>query len=223
MKKGITIAIIVLLALGLGYYLFTQSPASTARPVSEQFDVSKAQPVSEPRPVEADERILGNKDAKNTMIVYEDFQCPACASYAPVVKSMVSELRDTRVVFRHYPLFQTHRNAIAASYAAEAAGAQGKFWEMYETLYRRQEDWSNEVDPTEKLVAAAQEAGIPNIDQFRKDVVEKTYKSRVERDYLEAYGLQLPGTPTLVFNGKQIDSRKYSLPLLKQEVEGLYK
>lgn len=89
------------------------------------------------------DQVKGKENASVTLIEYADFQCPACASYAPVVEQLEENYGDrVRFVFRHFPLISIHKNAYAASVATEAAGAQGKFWEMHDLLFERQSEWS---------------------------------------------------------------------------------
>ncbi len=220
MKKIISIAIVVILAIGLGYFLFKISPQQKPGATSADFDLNNLTRLSQPAEVNADDHILGNPAAKNVMVAYEDFQCPACANFRPILESFPSALSDTKVVFRHFPLFTLHKSAIIAAYASEAAAAQNRFWEFGGLLYENQTEWDSLSDPTEKFVEYAQKAGVADLDKFRNDVAQKTYKSRVERDVREGYGLNVSGTPTLYFNGKQIQLD--GLEGIKKQVEPLY-
>ena len=97
--------------------------------------------------------IRGNGEARAVVVEYSDFQCPACAAYEPVVDRMLEELGDQVVlVYRHYPLTSIHNNAQLAAQAAEAAGLQGKFWEMHDQLFLQQTVWSEVKDPTDMFV-----------------------------------------------------------------------
>lgn len=214
MRRVITIVIIVLVCLGFGYFLFRISPQQARPAAGEDFDLSGAKQLSEPGPLVGDDHFLGNKEAKNTLVAYEDLQCPACAVFEPTLKSASSALTDTKVIFRHFPLLGLHKNAAPAAFAAEAAAVQGKFWEFTELVYEKQGEWSDLLDPTEKFVEYAKQAGVANIEQFRNDTVNKVYKERVQRDMVEATGLGVQGTPTLYFNGK---------PLRIADIEGLKK
>ncbi len=223
MKRVITIAIVVLLVLGFGYYLFKISPQQQPQTSTqtENFDLSGVKEQKEPSPISSDDHILGNKDAKNTFIIYEDFQCPACANFAPIVKQVPSNLKDTKVVFRHYPLLELHRNAPVAAFAAEAAGAQGKFWEMADQLYTRQSEWNQLDNPTDKFVELAKAAGVSNIDQFKNDLATKKYKPVVQKDLVEGMSLGVRGTPTVYFNNQQLQLG--DINTLKAQAEKLYK
>ena len=155
-----------------------------------------------------DDWIKGNKEASITLIEYSDFQCPACKSYAPMIKRLSEEYKDNiKVVYRHYPLPQ-HKNAKSAAYAAEAAGKQGKFWEMHDLLFEKQEEWSNEGDITEKLSIFAESLGL-NKDEWRADYESQEVKDAVNADVTLANMINLSSTPTFLLNGEKITIRNY--------------
>jgi len=220
MKKAITVILVVILALGLGYFLFSLSPHDQNNGSNGLSD-TETQNISEPRPIGAGDYVLGNSDAKNTMIIYEDFECPACASFAPIAEQIPASLQDTKLVFRHFPL-PYHTNGLAAALAAEAAGAQGKFWEMYHVLYSEQDQWVNlsGVALTDKFAQIAQQAGVPDIEKFRTDMKNQDGKDKIQADYSEAMGLKVGGTPTLYFNGKPLQLG--NMDSIKNQVEPLY-
>lgn len=197
-KKQITIAIIIILVLGFGYFLFKISPATTNP--SDPFDYSKMEAADRPSPVSSQDHVKGDVNAKNTFIVYEDFQCPACANFSTEVSKVTSVFKDTKVVFRHFPLTSIHKNALVGAMASEAAAAQGKFWEMHDQLYLNQDDWSTLGNPTEKFVEFAKAAGVADLNLFKSDLESKKYFERVQKDALEANALNLRGTPTVIFN-----------------------
>src|SRR3989344_9628643 len=95
------------------------------------------------------EWMKGNPQASVALVEYGDFQCPACATYYPIVKTLTDDYgEDLKVVYRHIPLVAIHTNAMDAARAAEAAGLQGKFWEMHDKLYENQKEWENERNPS---------------------------------------------------------------------------
>src|SRR3989344_7541669 len=88
--------------------------------------------------------VRGKMDAPITVVEYGDFQCPACGAYYPVLKKLEGEFHDSlRVVYREFPLTTIHANAWGAAVAAEAAGKQGKFWEMHDALFEDQKVWTD--------------------------------------------------------------------------------
>lgn len=221
MKKIITVIIVVILAVGFGYYLFKISGDTEKGTGGDEFDISNVKPSEQLREAGSDDHVLGNLEAKNTMVAFEDIQCPACKNYEPILKTFPLELKDTKVVFRHFPLLSIHKNAAAAAYAAEAASAQGKFWEWTALAYDRQERWSGEGNPTESFVEIARDVQVADLERFRNDVVNKTYRERVQADVQEAESLKVRGTPSLYFNGVKLELG--GLDKIKQQVEKLYK
>lgn len=186
----------------------------------EQFDLSGMEQLSEPSAIKPDDHVLGNPEAKNTAIIYEDLQCPACASFEPIAEQIPLQFTDTKLVFRHFPLTNIHKNAAAAAFAAEAAAAQGKFWEFTKLAYGRQGEWQNLSDPFAKFTEIAEAAGVPDMAVFAADYSSKKYKERVQRDLREALSLNVSGTPSLYFNGKPMQLG--GIEDLKKQAEALY-
>ncbi|MDP3999000.1 MAG: thioredoxin domain-containing protein [bacterium] len=146
---------------------------------------------------------LGNKNAKVTLIEYGDFQCPACAAYHPIVKQLVNEYQD-RILFvaRHFPLSQ-HLFALPSAYAVEAAGAQGKFWEMYDKIYENQKSWLGSSNPQSQLEVYATEFGL-DLAKFKIDAGSKAIKDKVAKDLAGGIAGKIDHTPTFFINLKQI-------------------
>ncbi|MEK7131726.1 MAG: thioredoxin domain-containing protein, partial [Patescibacteria group bacterium] len=94
------------------------------------------------------------KDTRVTLIEYSDFQCPACGAYYPMVKQLGQEFKNLSIVYRHFPLPQ-HANARPAAQAAEAAGQQGKFWEMHDIVFDNQNSWAGSKSVEEVFIAYA--------------------------------------------------------------------
>lgn len=153
--------------------------------------------------VKSDDWIKGNSDAKVTIVEYADFECPACQIYATqVLPQIESNYGDKiRLVFRHFPLPQ-HKNAIDAAKAAEAAGKQGKFWEMDDLLYQKQSDWDSVSNMKEKMTEYAKSLNL-NIDQFSSDYDSDAVAQSIKDNENEAYALRVKGTPTFFINGKE--------------------
>lgn len=170
--------------------------------LAETSDVDQPSPLS--GEVTAVDHVLGSETASVTIFEYADFQCPACASYHPVVKQVLAQYpEDVRVVFRHFPLRTIHPNAEAASRAAEAAGLQGKFFEMHDLLFNNQARWSNMPNPTSAFEEYALSLGL-NIDQFKNDTTSSEVKARVQADVESGISANVSGTPTFFINGMPI-------------------
>lgn len=137
----------------------------------------------------------GNKDAKVYLVEYSDFQCPACGAFAPVVESLAEKQKDNLLVaYRHYPL-PLHQFAVPAALAAEAAGAQNKFWEAAKYLFANQDKFSPSFWDT-----MATDIGLDTA-QFTQDIKAQTGKAAIDQDLAQATALKLSGTPTFFLNG----------------------
>ncbi len=141
---------------------------------------------------------------KVTIVEFGDFECPACAQAEPVVKQVMREYQGkVTYVFRNFPLPQ-HQYAMVAAEAAEAAGAQGKFWQMYDKLYSNQNQWVQNSKPMDYFSQYAQQIGL-NTNQFTADVNGNKYQDKIQQDYSDAVALQISYTPTFYINGVQMN------------------
>lgn len=165
--------------------------------------------VSVPIEIYENDWIRGDADAEVTLLMYEDFQCPSCAFYVPIIRKLLDETSEKlRVVFRHFPLVQVHKNAYVSSIATEAAGAQGKFWEMHDLLYENQKDWTEESNPKEKFLEYAKQIEI-DVNKFTEDYELKNIRDKIETDISSGKRLNINTTPTFFLNGKSIQPRSY--------------
>ena len=160
-----------------------------------------------PALVTAADHVRGPADASVTLIEYSDFQCPACASYYPLVERLMSGSSTTvRFVYRHFPLYPLpHKNALFASQAAEAAGAQGKFWEMYRVLFENQSDWAelSDVAVSAQFMKYAAEIGLDS-NVFKVDFDSDVAKNKIQADRDNGTSIGVNSTPTFFVNGKSI-------------------
>lgn len=143
---------------------------------------------------------------KVILIEYADYQCPACATISTKVNAITAKYKDQLTfVFRNLPLTTIHPNSLAAATAAEAAGLQGKYFEMHDKLYTNQNYWSGAsvADRTSIFESYAQEIGL-NIDQYKKDLSSSDITSKIRRDQATAKTLKLSSTPSFVLNGNVI-------------------
>lgn len=208
MKKIITIVIIVLVVIGLGVFLFKISPqqqevASAGYNGAINVHTNLPQLTDPPAFDPATDHYMGDPKAKNVFIEYGDMQCPYCSAYNPMLTQISTKFPNTVFVFRYFPLLQ-HQNTIEASLAQEAAGAQGKFWQMHDLIFQKQSDWENLNDPLDTFTQYAQQVGVSNIDQFKSDITNKKYLDPMQKGEDQASQLQLQGTPTYFFNGHNL-------------------
>ena len=161
--------------------------------------------------------IRGNPDAPVTLEEFGDFQCPPCGQFAGFVEELLKEYDSRlRVIFRNFPL-SAHEHAREAALAAEAAGFQGKFWEMYDTLYREQAVWSKAPNARELFESYAGTIGV-NLDQFKKDVGSDKARQRVDSDVALADSLGIKVTPTLFINNRPVDAKDKNPEGIRAEI-----
>jgi len=152
------------------------------------------------------EWIKGEASASATLVEYGDFQCPACGNYYPLIKQLEEKYpEDLRVVYRHFPLISIHPNAMPAALAAEAAGAQGMFWEMHDILYEKQTEWSGSKDAVLMFETYAKELGL-DLDKFKLDMTSSEIKDAVNADIVSANAVGVNATPTFYLNGTKLQN-----------------
>jgi len=197
----------IVILLGAGVYGLMQVESDGA---NKKIQIDAIDPASD--------NTKGNPDADVVLIEYSDFQCPACASYRPILSDFMDEYGDkVHLAFRHFPLSSIHPNAQVAGQAAQAAAIQDKFWEMHDKLFDNQSDWSNLSDPSEKFAAYAEELGL-DVEKFNTDLGSETVKNKVNDDYDSATAAGLNSTPSFILNGEKIDNPR-SVEDLKELVD----
>jgi protein-disulfide isomerase len=143
---------------------------------------------------------LGADEAPVTLVEYGDYQCPFCADMQPMIKAIAKAMgSQLRLVFRHMPLLEMHPYAQHAAEAAEAAAAQGKFWEMHEAIYRRQSELG--TDLLHQLAVMLK----LDIAQFDADLEARRYRPRVKRDFMGGMRSGVAATPAFFINGRRYD------------------
>ena len=163
--------------------------------------------------------VRGNPNAPVILEEFGDFQCPSCGSYYPELKKIEAEFGDNlKVVFRELPLLPMHEHALMAAQAAEAAGLQGKFWEMHDKLYENQAKWVEEKDLVPVFVDYAKQIGL-NPDQFMKDLNGEVVAARIFQDGKRAHSFGLKGTPSFFVNGKEAKDDQWKPEGLRQMIK----
>jgi cyclophilin family peptidyl-prolyl cis-trans isomerase/protein-disulfide isomerase len=185
-------------------------PCTTIENVEVPADYVQYQAVVEMLPeVSEDDWVKGNPDAPVTIVEYADFQCPACSAYSSYLIAYQALYPDTfRIVFRHMPLPSIHNLAYISSMAAEAAGAQGMFWEMYETLYKQQSVWSSFGSEEEFVNWALRQAEALGLDpdQFEVDMLDADARAALETQTDELLMMGVHYTPFIIINGTIMSS-----------------
>ena len=151
------------------------------------------------------EHTVGQGTAGVTLLEYGDFQCPVCGQYYPILKQVKAKYGDQiKFQFRHFPLVSIHQNAFAGSRAAEAAGLQGKFWEMHDQLFENQQQWSQASSPVSFFKQYAQRIGL-KAGQFEKDYASSKVNGAINADMAAGNKLKITGTPGFFLNGKKVE------------------
>ena len=209
MKRALPFVLIVVVlavAVGVAWYLKeasttpptpppSSSPTAAATRTPPQVSEQGAQPA----------HVRGDPAAPVLIEEFGDFQCPPCGVLHPMLKTVETEFgpQRLRVVFRHYPLVTAHAHALAAARASEAAGLQGKFWEMHDMIFENQKAWQDAFDSKSIFEGYATKLGL-NIEMFRRDLGGEIVERRIFMDGKRAHALGVQGTPTAFLNGREI-------------------
>lgn len=164
-------------------------------------DANLGQPMS----ITATDHVTGPENAPVTIIEYSDFECPACETYYHMVDRLLEEASTTvRLVYRHFPLSQ-HEHAVPAAMASEAAGAQGKFWEMYDMIFSNYREWVDlsVAEAENNFAGYAAELGLDGV-LFKADTASSTLRAKVNDDMNDAIRIGVNATPTFFVNGLAI-------------------
>jgi protein-disulfide isomerase len=151
-------------------------------------------------PVSDRDHVQGPATAAVTLLEYGDYQCPYCLQAYPIVLDVQKYMGDRmRLVFRNFPLTTVHPDAQRAAEAAEAAGAQGKFWPMHDQLFEHQ----SRLDEG-SLLGYAADLGL-DVPRFARDLETHAFAERVREDFLSGVRSGVNGTPTFFINGLRHD------------------
>lgn len=148
--------------------------------------------------------VKGNPGAETVLVEYSDFECPACGQFYPYVKELLAEHGDSiRFEYRHFPLTNIHPYAVPAARAAEAAGQQGKFFEMHDKLFENQSTWSNSSNPQGYFEQYAEELGL-DVARFKTHMNSSLINDAVMDSFDDARERGFTGTPTFLLNGEEM-------------------
>jgi protein-disulfide isomerase len=215
----IIIGIVLVAAIigGLWFYSSSKSTAGNKTPVPANSPRTQTAATNAP-PGAQPPNLLGSPTAAVTVEEFADFQCPSCAATHPTLKQIQS-LYGSRIrfIFRNYPL-SMHDKSYEAAVAAEAAGMQGKFWDMNNQLFTNQRSWAS--DPNYKDVWAdyAQKIGI-DVERWKTDMAGMQAKSRVDLDLQRGKALNINTTPTVFVNGIAVPYQEVSVDGLRNIID----
>ncbi len=219
-KSSLPVAIIglvLLVAVGGGLWLYNQKPA--VKPVANTANKPakvdyNAVPGAEP---------AWSKGANNASVVIEEFAdlaCPQCARVTPILHEVRSSYGDkVKLIFRQFPLeIPAHKNAYDAARAAEAAGMQGKFWEMENILFKNQTTWQPAADPRPMFEDYAKQIGL-DVEKMKNDMVGMPATMRVDADKKRGKALEVNSTPSVYLNGKLLSLEDTAPESLKKLID----
>ena len=211
MKRSLPFVIIgavLVAALAVAWYLkqasVTPSPAPTPAPTASSSPGSKT-PVQVAEPGAEPPHTRGEATAPVTLEEFGDFQCPPCGLLHPILKQLESEFgpRRLRVIFRQFPLVPAHAHALNAARASEAAGLQGRFWEMHDLIFENQNSWKDAFDVRPTFEEYAKKIGL-DLEMYRRDIGSQVVERRIFLDGKRAHALGVKGTPTVFLNGREV-------------------
>ena len=186
MKKFLIIVLVAVAVIGGGAMLKkdSKSNTTTASPTNHTF---------------------GSGSTGVVLKEYGDFQCPGCGAFFPIVKEVKEKYKD-KITFQyvHFPLSQIHQNALSAHRAAEAAGNQGKFWEMHDLLYNNQNTWKSSTLVSRDFESYAQQLGL-DMTKYKTDYASAQTNNIIQADIKTGQDLKVTGTPTFFIDGKQVE------------------
>lgn len=188
----------------------TQNSGTTIQPQAQR---------TTPQPGATNPYTRGMQTARVTVEEFSDFQCPACGVLEPGLRRVMTDYNDrVHFIFRNYPL-QMHKYAFLAARAAEAAGLQGKFWEMHDLLYDNQKEWSDSMEPRVQFDSYATRLGL-DVQRFKADMDRQDLADRVKADLLRGNSVGVKGTPTVYLNGRElVPGQLVTEEILRREIE----
>jgi protein-disulfide isomerase len=209
----IIVAVVGLVTIGGGIMLYrAKRPQTTAIPEAMAASKERGEEV----------HVRGAANAAVTLEVYGDFQCPPCGGLeAPLQQIERDYASSLRVIFRNFP-FTNHEHAHEAAYAAEAAGLQGRFWEMHDLLYREQAIWAKTKDVQPLFDSYAGMIGL-NLERFKKDVGGEQVKAKVESDRKRGGELGVRNTPTIFINNQSVPPTSLNPTALRAAIDDAVK
>ncbi|MBX3244987.1 MAG: thioredoxin domain-containing protein [Acidobacteria bacterium] len=223
-KSGTPIALIaiVLLVVLIGGIWFYGSSSTTNTPAANQANQTKPSAVNIPPGASLGVNMIGAPDAAVTVEEFADYQCGACASAHPAMKELQGAYagnKNFRFIFRHYPLgISGHDKSYEASVATEAAGLQGKFWQMQDKLFTNQQAWTSNQNYRQMWVEYAGSVGM-DVEKFKTDIAGIQTKERVDQDMQRGRAMAISSTPTVLINGNPVPFNQLNITTLRQLVD----
>jgi protein-disulfide isomerase len=202
-KAWLIFAVVCVGLIGGVVYLSTSNKIDVSTVDTQQIQKATAQNGN------IAEHTYGNMNSKLILVEYADYQCPGCGASFSMVKSLTEKYKDKMgYIFRNYPLTSAHPNAFAAAATAEAAGLQGKFWEMHDVLFTNQASWKalSGADRTNYFVSEAESLGLDGA-KLRSQLDSVDIKRKIEFDLALGKKDGVTGTPGFFIDGKEVGNQ----------------
>jgi|SRR6516225_1445463 len=194
LKPLIVIILAVAVAAGTAVYLGRQpdQPAETGGSAPKHVDIRGGG------------HTRGPENAQLTLVEFGDYQCPSCGAYHPFVKEILSRYpQQLRLEFHHFPLVTIHPNSMMASMAAEAAGVQGRYWDMHDALFEHQREWADSPNAEPIFIALASRLGL-DTNKFMQGLRSPDLQSRILQDVTRGNDAKVEAVPSFFINGEQV-------------------
>ena len=220
----VIIGIVLVLVVVGGWWLYQSSgsksnSSNTNRAANSPSSQANNKPVTSSIAGAQPPHFKGGQNAPVVIEEFADFQCGTCATMHPLMNE-INSIYGSRIkfIFRHYPLVQIHKNAYDAAVSAEAAGLQGKFWEMQNLIFQNQRNWSNVADVKPVFEGYAQTIGL-DVEKFKSDIAGLNAKQRVNADLERGRSLSISSTPTIIINGQPVPPEQMKIDVFKQLID----
>lgn len=212
MKRLLPFIIILgVLGVAIGSVVYMTQTKSASNENTNQSEAGPAAPKPSPTlgpfkagvPGADPPHTLGPANAPVKIEEFGDFECPPCGLFHPILKQMHQEFGDKlQITFREFPL-PNHNHAIPAASAAEAAGIQGKFWEMHGAIFENQNIWKTQFDVRPTFEGYAKQIGL-DVERYKRDVLSDRVEQRIFLDGKRARSMGVNSTPTVFLNGREV-------------------
>lgn len=223
MKKNLPILIIVLVGVAaiVGAVVYFQSNQKQNKVVQENAKQNAVAATDKYKTASAGAQPAWAKGAATASVTLEefaDFQCGSCAAFSPTLREIKTVYGErVRVIFRQYPL-PMHPKAEDASRATEAAGLQGKFWEMHDLIFDKQKDWSVMLDHRKVFADYAKNLGL-DVDKFNNDMVGQIAAQRIAADKQRGNQVGIRATPSVFLNGRLLTTNEMTASGMRQAID----
>ena len=205
----IIVAVVGFITVGAGTMLY-RAKGSVTLTISKEEAVGKE--------TQDSMHARGPVQAPVTLEEFGDFQCPPCGMISgPLLEIEKDYGPKLRVIFRNFP-FPNHQHALEAAHAAEAAGLQGRYWEMHDLLYKEQATWSKAPDVNQLFVSYARILGL-EMDRFETDIAGPTVKARVTADQERGKSLGVTATPSIFINTQGVPPKSLNPTALRAAID----